>query len=102
MGEQLASRIADNEGQTLRCALKMALEGCRILRVAENHYRELVPPLRRALAQLTLVHADMGKMLDAQVIESRERLRLHMAKLQVVIDALTTLPPTLLMADLSL
>ena len=38
LGEQLAPRIADNEGQTLRCALTMTLEGNRVLRVAENHY----------------------------------------------------------------
>jgi len=62
-----------------------------------------LPELRRAVAVLSLIHADFPILADVAATEARERLRQHIGALQSYIDTLDGLgASTLYASDLAL
>ena len=89
---QIASRLAPiDEIALLRAALRMSFEAARLLRIINGMYREPLRPLQKSLASLSLIHADMGSVVDDAADEARERLRSRIAHLQDYIDRLSEL-----------
>lgn len=84
-----AARTED-EAKMLHCALRISFESARILRMILGRYDETaIETLRLSLLKLTLVDANLREVEHPFAGEARQRLQIHMAKLQGLIDELT-------------